>query len=91
LLNVWLQWCLLTLTVHLAVEEKTGQKEDAINWQVIFELENDVQRASGLAKMYKVSKQDIWLSMQSATDVATWGKEGGEVHSKFGWPPRPPR
>jgi len=29
--------------------------------------------------MYKVSKKDIWLPMQLATDVATWGKEGGGV------------
>jgi hypothetical protein len=56
-------------------EEKSGIAEDAINWQVALDLE-DV-RVVRLAKMYKVKKQDIWPPMQSATHLATWGKEGG--------------
>jgi len=56
-------------------EEKSGIAADAINWQVELDLE-DVQ-VGRLAKMYKVNKKDIWPPMQSATHVATWGKEGG--------------
>jgi len=56
-------------------EEKSGIAADAINWQVAFDLE-DVQ-VGHLAKMYKVNIKDIWPPMQSATHVATWGKEGG--------------
>ena len=57
-------------------EEKSGVAED-IDWQIAFDLE-DVQVVR-LAKMYKVSKKDIWPPMQLATQVATWGKEGGGV------------
>jgi len=56
-------------------EEKSGIAADAINWQVALDLE-DVQ-VGRLTKMYKVNKKDIWPPMQSATHVATWGKEGG--------------
>jgi len=58
-------------------EEKSGVAEDAIDWQIAFDLE-DVQ-VIRLAKMYKVSKKDIWPLMQLATHVATSGKEGGRV------------
>lgn len=36
-------------------EEKSGQEEDAINWQIVFDLE-DVQ-VGHLAKMCKVAKR----------------------------------
>jgi len=56
-------------------EDKSGIADDAINWQAALDLEAvQVERH---AKMYKVKKQDIWPPMQSATHVATWGKEGG--------------
>jgi len=74
------------------MEEKSGIAEDATNWQIAFDLE-DFQVVR-LAKMYRVPKKDIWPPMQSATHVATWGKEGGGLPFEvwaFGRPPRPPR
>ena len=59
------------------IEEKSGVAEDAIDWQIAFDLE-DVQVVR-LAKMYKISKKDICPPMQLATQVATCGKEGGGV------------
>jgi len=57
------------------LEEKTGQGEDAINWQVVFYLKN--VHVGRFAKMYKVNKKKNWPPMQSAMDVVTWEKEGG--------------
>ena len=72
-------------------EDKSGIADDAINWQAALDLEAvQVERH---AKMYKVKKQDIWPPMQSATHVATCGKEGGGLPFEvwaFGRPPRPP-
>jgi len=69
-------------------EEKSGIAEDAINWQIALDLK-DVQVVR-FAKMYKVPTKDIWPPMQSATHVATWGKERGGLPFEVGWPPGPP-
>jgi len=68
-------WMALIETMKL--EERIAQTQDALNWAVVLDLEN--VQVTRLAKMYTVPKRDIWPPMQSARDVATWGKGGGGV------------
>jgi len=71
------------------MEENSGQEEDAINWQIVFDLE-DVQ-VGRLAKMCKVAKRTFGHRCNRPQAWPLGERKEGGFLLKFGWLPRPPR